>query len=199
MSFKKTKTQKTSLLSGTLSNVFKQGNPWQIPFRTTHWEKACFSWRKKLPPTIPQRIPQAAVFCFFWVGWQLRSRFDLCYHSSQLDFITIITSQLYLWIHFGFKTFSTMSKIFSWSGWHIQKMSLTQRFKMCLLRRVFPRGTAFPWQNVCLFPPHCLFPWSEKRRESKDSKWRAEGVPGKFPGINHWQNIASKTDRSYEE
>lgn len=55
---------------------------------------------------------------------------------------------------------------------------------MCLFRHAFPSGTAFPWQKVSSFPIVYLLE-ARKDEKAKDSKLRAEGVPGKFPGINH--------------
>lgn len=101
-----------------------------------------------------------------------------CYHSSQSGFIVIVSSlsTFTFWFLLVLKNFFyNLNFFFFWSGWHIKKVQLIQRFKMCLLRHVFPNGTAFPWQNICFLPLHCLFTWSEKGQESKRQQnpgWR---------------------------
>lgn len=103
-----------------------------------------------------------------------------CYHSSQSGFIVIVSSlsTFTFWFLLVLKNFFynlNFFFFFFWSGWHIKKVQLIQRFKMCLLRHVLPNGTAFPWQNICFLPLHCLFTWSEKGQESKRQQnpgWR---------------------------
>lgn len=94
------------------------------------------------------------------------------------------------------KIASTISFFFC-SGWHIKKVRLIQGLKMCLLRHVFPKGTAFRWQNVCILPLHCLFE-TRKDKKVKDSKSRVEGLPGKFPETTTKQS-SFETDRPCRE
>ena len=149
------------------------------------------STRKRFVPPDEQfpkitRILQPVVFYFSRLvdSSEVSFMFDR-YHSSQLEFIAIVPF-LSTFI-FGFilvpKTFSTISVFFffSWSGWHIKKVQLIQRFKMCLLRRLFPNSTAFPWQNICFLPLHCLFIWSEKEQESKRQQIEFRGFAWNIP------------------
>ena len=67
---------------------------------------------------------------------------------------------------------SVLLFFFPWSGWHIKKVQLIQRFKMCLLWRLFPNSAAFPLAEY-LLPPSPLFiylMWERTRKQRQQTE-----------------------------
>lgn len=95
-----------------------------------------------------------------------------------MEFTAVISSHLYFGVHFGFKTFSRISFFFPESGWHIQKVSLIQRFKMCLQRRV-SKWHCIPLA-ACLLPPSPLLIYLSEK-ESKRQPMEGGGCAWKTP------------------